>query len=127
MRTGGLIPTGRRDGMWQGLRANADSERRVKKRIYVPFPAVVEGLDVDSKAFSVNTVVDNLNDRCVYLRIVPSVEQGAVLSVTFSLSATTDSDYTSSRVRLRGEVVRTDSKPGGGCGVAVVFSDYQWL
>jgi len=96
-------------------------ERRAKDRIYIPFPAAVEGVDVYGEEFSISTVLDNLSGNSLYLRMMRSVKLGAKISVMFRLSTAATVGTRSSFVHVRGTVVRTDEKPGGASGVAIKF------
>lgn len=95
------------------------NERRRSERIFTPFPAVVEGADVDGLDFKVDTVLDNLSKGGLYLRLVPCVSVGAQVSVLFRLSGSVNSEATSSKVAINGEVLRVERKEGGACGIAV--------
>jgi PilZ domain len=97
------------------------TERRRSARIDVPFPATVEGVDVDGDAFLVTTVLDNLCKEGVYLRLIPCVQVGSDLSI--SVAAEIDSP----RVSVRGQVMRVELKDGGACGVAVKIHPARFL
>jgi hypothetical protein len=103
------------------------SERRDAERIFIPFPAVVEGIDVDGKGFKVNTVLDNLSKRGLYLRMIPCVEVGAQLSVIFRLSTSVESDATSAKIAINGEVTRIEKKAGGACGIALKYNPARFI
>ncbi len=96
-------------------------ERRTKDRIYIPFPAAVEGVDVYGEEFNISTVLDNLSGNSLYLRMMPTVRLGSKISVMFRLSTAATAGTRSSFVHVRGTVVRTDEKPGGASGVAIKF------
>jgi hypothetical protein len=97
-------------------------ERRRKARIYIPFPASVEGVDVNGEGFRINAVLDNLSADSLYLRIMERVKPGAILSILFRLSTAATDEAATSSVAVRGTVIRTDEKPGGACGIAVKFN-----
>ncbi len=107
--------------MENGLNHVQYIERRSKPRVYIPFPATVEGIDVNGDKFKVNTVLDNLDYGCLYLRIMPCLETGAPVSVVFWLSTAATDAAISPHVIVEGEVLRSDVKPGGACGIAVAF------
>ena len=102
-------------------------EQRKSVRIHIPFPAVVEGVDVAGKQFKVDTVLDNLSKEGLYLRLLPSVEKGSKLDITFRLSATAVSEPSKPRVAVHGKVLRVEDRPGGACGVAVHFEPARFL
>jgi hypothetical protein len=98
-----------------------ESERRREQRIREPFPARVEGIDTDGKSFKTDTVIDNINTNCLYVRLLHPVERGANLSVAFRLSLASARAKTSARVKLIGEVIRVDSIPADVRGVVVAY------
>ena len=98
------------------------SERRREQRIREPFPAIVEGVDKDGKSFEADTVIDNINSDCLYVRLLPLLERGACLSVAFRLSVASGKAATSAHVELKGEVIRVDSIPADVRGVVVAYA-----
>lgn len=102
-------------------------ERRSKPRINIPFPATVEGVDKSGKQFKVDTVLDNLSKEGIYLRLVPSVEQGTELSIVFRLSSSTQVEPSTPRVAVQGTVLRIEPKAGGVSGVAVKINPSRFL
>lgn len=102
-------------------------ERRRAERIFIPFPAVVEGVDEDGEKFKVDTVLDNLSKGGLYLRMIPCVPKGSRLSVVFRLSGSVDAEQTSPKVAIAGEVLRVDKKDGGACGVAVRYKPARFI
>jgi hypothetical protein len=107
--------------------SGSPSERRRSERILIPFPAVVEGVDVDGLNFKVDTVLDNLSKGGLYLRVVPCMSVGTKLSVVFRLSGSVDSEATSPKIAIRGEVLRVDMKEGGACGIAVRYDPARFI
>jgi hypothetical protein len=101
-------------------------ERRRKVRIYLPFPAVVEGVTTSGEHFKVDTVLDNLSKEGLYLRLFPCVNQGSEISVVFRLS-TSAAESSSPRVAIKGAVLRVEERPGGACGVAVQFKSPRFM
>ncbi|HVF28764.1 MAG TPA: hypothetical protein VM943_11015 [Pyrinomonadaceae bacterium] len=102
-------------------------ERRGKPRIHVPFPAKVQGVDKNGQPFDVETVLDNLSGRSLYLRMMPPVEEGAKLTVVITLSTVAPDAGNASRVRVQGTALRVETKPGGVCGIAATFSHPHFL
>ena len=99
-----------------------ESERRREQRIREPFPARVEGIDKDGKSFEADTVIDNINTDCLYVRLLACLERGANLSVAFRLSVAAGKAATSPRVEVKGKVIRIDSIPADVRGVAVAYT-----
>jgi hypothetical protein len=106
--------------------ANTAFDRRQKARIYLPFPAVVEGVNTSGEHFKVNTVLDNLSKEGLYLRLFPCVTQGSEISVVFRFS-TSAVEPSSPRVSIKGTVLRVEERPGGACGVAVQFKSPRFM
>jgi PilZ domain len=106
---------------------NSLSERRDAERIFIPFPAVVEGIDAEGNNFKVNTVLDNLSKGGLFLRMVPRVDVGSQLSVIFRLSASVESEATSAKIAINGEVVRIERKVGGACGIALKYNPARFI
>ena len=101
-------------------------ERRRKPRISTPFPARVKGIDADGLAFEVETVLDNLSSDGCYLRIMPCVEKGALIEVVFKLVTALDS-RPARAVKVKGTVMRADERPGGVCGIAMLFRTRRFI
>jgi PilZ domain len=103
------------------------TDRRRAERILIPFPAVVEGVDHSGAGFKVNTVLDNLSKGGLYLRMIPSVDVGTKLNVIFRLSASVETEASSTKIEIKGEVMRVDRKEGGACGVALKYSPSRFI
>lgn len=96
-------------------------ERRGKPRICVPFHARVKGVDDKGEPFNVDTVLDNISGDGLYLRLMPSVEQGTRLSLVVGLHSASDATNDAARFSIDGVVRRVEKTTGGACGVAVTF------
>ena len=77
-------------------------------------------------------MIDNLCADGLYLRLMRPVERGAKLSVVFRLSTSTAAAAAAKavaqpRVAVKGVVLRSESKPGGACGVAITFERPRFL
>jgi hypothetical protein len=106
--------------------ANTAFERRRKVRIYLPFPAVVEGVNTSGEQFKVDTVLDNLSKEGLYLRLFPSVSQGSEITIVFRLS-TSAAEASSPKVLIKGTILRVEERPGGASGVAVQFKSPRFI
>lgn len=113
--------------MAPNMKSVSGGDRRSKPRIYVPFPATVQGLDENGQAFEVNTVIDSLSGDSLYLRLMMRVEQGARLSIVIQLSTSTTEGVATPRMSVHGEVLRSEERPGGACGVAVRFKSHRFI
>ena len=104
-------------------------ERRVTPRIFDPFPATVQGVDINGDFFRFNTVLDNISAGGVYLRLMPCVGRGAKLSIVFQLIPRRESleGTETPSVAVQGNVLRVEPKHGGSCGVAVSITHHQFL
>lgn len=109
-------------------------ERRRTRRIYQPFIATVVGVDRSGIPFDFQTALDNISSGGLYLSFPRSlcsakapIEQGAQLSITVDLSSIAMDLARRSRLIAHGEVLRTDIKENGACGVAVKFTDHSFL
>ncbi|HEV2762953.1 MAG TPA: PilZ domain-containing protein [Pyrinomonadaceae bacterium] len=92
-------------------------ERRAVPRIYDPFPARVQGIDIHGRAFETLTALDNISADGLYLRLMADVRRGTKLYIVLSLA---------SEVTVQGEVIRVESKPGSAFGVAVRIKQHKF-
>ena len=106
--------------------ANTALERRRKVRIYLPFPAVVEGVNTSGEHFKIDTVLDNLSKEGLYLRLFPCVTLGSEIGVVFRLSKSAV-ESSSPKVSIKGTVLRVEERPGGACGIAVQFKSARFM
>lgn len=106
--------------------ADTAFDRRQKARIYLPFPAVVEGVNTSGEHFKVDTILDNLSKDGLYVRLFPRVAQGSEINVVFCLS-TAAVETSSPRVAIKGTVLRVDERPGGACGIAIQFKSPRFI
>lgn len=97
------------------------ANRRRGERIQTPFPACVQGVDVNHEAFEVSTVVDNFSARGLYLRLSQHVEKGAKITITARLSTSQIDKSSGPVVLLRSKVLRIEPKPGGVYGLALAI------
>jgi c-di-GMP-binding flagellar brake protein YcgR len=112
----------------EGLRLRETiSERRSKLRICVPFHVEVKGVDSMGDEFGTETVLDNLSANGLYVRIMPTVEAGAKLSIVIGLYTPSQVPNDAARVSIEGSVLRTEKKVGGVLGVAVGFDSVRFL
>ncbi len=109
-------------------------ERRRKQRICEPFIVTVAGVDRSGTPFNFLTVLDNISSGGLYLFFPRSlfsaqevVEQGAQLSITVNLASIAMDLAPLSRFVAQGEVLRTDIRESGACGIAVKFTDHSYL
>ena len=102
-------------------------ERRQQPRIYYPFPASVQGVDLEGNNFQIETTIDNLCANCLYIRLLPQVAAGANVRVKIRLSAVVTNVTTGPNVLLTGVVKRADNLPGGVNGLALMLNRYRLL
>ena len=102
-------------------------DRRLKPRIYEPFPARVRWVDWRSDPFEVEAVLDNLSAGGLYMWLKRHVEKGLQIFVLFRLATTLAPEVKGLRVAAHGRVLRSEPQPDGSCGVAVAFERYHHL
>ena len=103
------------------------SERRGKPRICVPFHAKVQGIDGTGKEFTIETVLDNFSGNGLYMRMMPSVQNGSQLAIVVGLQVPSQVTNDVPRVSIDGVVLRSQKMTGGAYGVAVNFSHIRFL
>ena len=112
----------------QGLRSTSGGrDQRAKPRISLPFPADVQGKDDKGETFNITTVLDNVSGNGLYLRMMPSVDLGAKISIVLRLLTPSDLVDATPRFAIDGVVVRAEEKAGGACGVAVRFNNVRFM
>ena len=103
------------------------ADRRRKPRIYEPFAARVRGVDGRRDPFEVEAVLDNLSAGGLYMWLKRHVEEGLQIFVLFRLATRLAPEVKGLRVAAHGRVLRSEPRPDGACGVAVVFERYHHL
>ena len=96
-------------------------ERRVSARVKVSFPARLRSIDDRGCAIRENTVLDNISDRGVYLRVIQRVKEGSDVVVVVRLSTVTDPQLLALRLFAHGKVLRAEPQDDGTWGLAVEF------
>lgn len=107
-------------------RALTSTERRAKLRLTGPFAArarIVERGGISK----IDSTVENISASGLYLRLDREVEQGTVLFVLTQFSTAWKRKARAAWVATRGFVVRVESKPEGGYGVAVTITRHRFL
>ena len=102
-------------------------ERRRQVRLEDRFPARVQGVGLDGRAFDVEVCVDNLCAGGFYLCLPLAVGLGAKLSTTIRFSVHAPAPARARCLAVHGTVRRAESAPGGGCGVGVEFEHHIFL
>ena len=102
-------------------------DRRRKPRIHEPFAARVRGIDGRGDPFEVEAVLDNLSAGGLYMWLKRHVEEGLQIFVLFRLATRLTPEVKGLRVAAQGRVLRSELRPDGACGVAVVFERYHHL
>jgi hypothetical protein len=109
----------------RGIAIGEEVERRKKPRIYIPFLIRVRGVDAEGKAFTVDTVGNDISTGGLYLQLPFRVNRGEKLFAVIRLSTSRDEDAL--RVAARGRVVRVEPRPQESYGVAVAFINYRCI
>ena len=102
-------------------------ERRSKSRIYAPFPATVQGVDVNGTAFQSKTTIDNISTGGLYLRLMQHLERRTKLYIIVQLSNAQIDGEPGLRLHISGEVLRVEPRVGGACGFAVVIKQNRLI
>ena len=100
-------------------------DRRRRARVNERFPVKVRGKDTIGDRFDLETMLDNIGPKGLYVRLARSVEQGSELFIVVRLSA--DTSVFAPRIAIYGEVLRAEPQPDGSCGVAVEFRNHRFL
>ena len=108
------------------LAAYDGAERRNGERIYVPFPALVRGVDAQGRRFTAATALDDLGQSGLHVHVPERVEKGAALFVVFRLSTSCAGTHASS-VAVRGTILRAEPRPNGLWGVALAITSHRFL
>jgi len=130
----------REEGTIQSLTANGSgvegaektpsadwSERRTSPRIYDSFPAKLRGKDLGGDWFEIETMLDNIGFRGLFVRLARRVEPGAEVSVEVRLSSANDASVFAPRLAIHGEVLRAEPQTDGLYGVAIEFHQRRFL
>ena len=97
------------------------NERRLTARIEAPFPGRLKGVDSTGRVFTEHSVLDNLSNGGLHMRVMRGIPLGVEVTVAVRLS--TDAGVAPVlRLAARGTVVRTEPRPEGCWGVAVEFT-----
>jgi hypothetical protein len=100
-------------------------ERRRTARINEQFPVKVRGKDAIGDRFDLETVLDNIGSKGLFVRLARSVAPGTELFVIVRLSL--DTSVFAPRIAIYGEVLRAEPQRDGSCGVAVEFKRHRFL
>jgi hypothetical protein len=101
------------------MTATTTLERRGKSRIYDPFPAIVSGVDASGITFKSRTIIDNISNSGLYLRLMRRPEHRTKLYIIVQLSNAMIDGESKMRLHLSGEVLRVEPRLGGACGLAI--------
>ncbi|MFY9611220.1 MAG: PilZ domain-containing protein [Blastocatellia bacterium] len=102
-------------------------ERRSSPRVYDRFPVRLCGRDSGGERFEIDTVLDNIGFRGLYLRLGRNVDRGADVFIEVRLSSAKDESVFAPRVAIHGQVLRAEPKSDGSYGVAIEFHQRRFL
>lgn len=101
-----------------------DRERRGRPRIEQPFPATVRGVDATGESLDIDTVVDNMSSRGLFVRVPRPIEPGARLAIGVRVGMP-GAQERSARIAARGVVVRVELMPKGEYGLGVALTRHR--
>lgn len=107
--------------------SHGDVERRRRFRLYEPFVAKVRGKDSGGGRFEIDTVLDNIGSRGLYVRLAHKIEPGADIFVVIRLTVANDPKVFAPRVAVQGKVLRAEPQTDGSYGVALEFHQRRFL
>jgi hypothetical protein len=102
-------------------------ERRTSPRIYDCFPAKVRFKDWSGERFEIETALDNIGFRGLYVRLARRVDPGAYVSVEVRLSSANDASALAPILAIHGEVLRAELQTDGSYGIAIEFHQRRLL
>jgi hypothetical protein len=106
------------------MRDYYSGERRQEPRIYLPFPAIVEGINSEGEVFHFRTILDDFSAIGLRLRVSEKVRGGSKMKVTVRFSAI---KRNRGEIMISGEVIRVIDKPGCTYEVAIKIGKHQFL
>ena len=101
-------------------------ERRASPRVNHPFPVTLRRVNEMGETLRIETVLDNLSARGLFVRLFRSIALGAPISIGIRLSAV-NRQGTCARVAARGVVKRVERMGNGQYGIAVEFVRHRML
>ena len=87
----------------------------------------VRGKDARGERFEIDTVLENIGFRGLYVLLGRDVELGADVFIEVRLSSTKDESVFAPRVAINGEVLRAEPQTDGQYGVAIEFHQRRFL
>lgn len=105
-----------------------EMERRRMIRIDNSFPVKVRGTKANGEQFELDTKLDDLSAGGLYMRIPQVIKEGAELLVLIQLSTAVPINGTRPpHVAAHGIVRRVERYIDGRCGVAIEFTNHEFL
>ena len=101
-------------------------ERRGKQRITCAYPAIVHGCSIDGKKLEENATVLNLSVSGIYVKLNCYIQNGQELSVKIAFP-TGSLELGTSKLAIKGVVVRGEPYSEGVFGVAIKLIHYRFL
>ena len=98
-------------------------ERRASPRVDHPFPVTLRTVDATGEALQIETVLDNISARGLFVRLVRPIALGAPLTTVIRLSVVPGDAC--ARVAARGVVKRVERTADGQYGIAVAFGRHR--
>jgi hypothetical protein len=99
------------------------AERRAKPRLAKAMSASVWGTDAQGKKFEIDSVIDNMSSRGIYLRMPWAMSLGVEINLAISFS----NGQPRPNAVVRGEVLRDEPLTDGRHGVAVAIREHHFI
>jgi hypothetical protein len=99
-------------------------ERRLRPRIYEPFPTRAWGKDAEGQNFDVDCVLDNISSTGLYLLLPLRVKLDAELSLVIKFL---NRQGTGATALLHCRILRVEPQPDGRYGIAMTITEHHFL
>jgi len=100
-------------------------ERRICTRLSEPFPVNISGTNQAGEGFEIDTIVDNLSARGLYVRLIQPLKPSTRLSLILRMSR--NGEASAPRIAANGMVVRVEPQPDGRFGLAIALTKHRFL
>ena len=99
--------------------ATNQTERRMYPRRSVPWSATAKGVDANGVAFECATLLHNISEGGIFMRIAHCVKNGSQIEVRFDSPTSPQDRMMGGRITARGVILRVEPQPLATCDVAI--------